>query len=53
MEFPGVLKKKRPWKFQGSVKMSGTSWEESSKKNHVEFPSWVLVFGVGISIKVL
>ena len=53
MEFPGVLKKKetveiprvskKGWDFQGRI----------IKKNYVEFPPWVLVFGFGISIKVL
>ena len=53
MEFPGVLKKKKLWKFQGSVKKWWNFQGGVIKKNHVEFPPWVLVFGLGISIKVL
>ena len=47
MEFPGALKKKTG-NSKGQLKRGEISTGDQ-KKSHVEFPPWVLVFGLGIS----
>ena len=45
MEFPAVLKKKTG-SSKGQLKKGGISMGD--KKNHVEFPPWLLVVDLGI-----
>ena len=48
MEFPGVYQRNSMWNFLGLIK-NEVEFPRVTKKNNVEYPAGVFVFGLGIS----